>query len=86
MTVNASPASYRANATVRMTYSYSGPDSDTPQIFCKITDSDGNLVLERQLSGGRSGGFDFRVPAAASDHYDVQVFAYRNGRMLASGS
>ena len=86
MTVNASPGTYRANATVRITYAFSGGGTETPQLFAKITDSDGNLVLERQLAGGRSGGFDFKVPAAASDEYEVEVFAYQNGRVLASGT
>jgi hypothetical protein len=86
MTVNASPGTYRANATVRITYAFSGGGSEAPQLFAKITDSDGNLVLEKQLPGGKSGGFDFKVPAAASDEYDVEVFAYRSGRVLASGT
>jgi len=84
ITVNASPATFRANTTVRITYSYSSGDPETPQLFCQITDADGNLVKEMQLSGGRSGGFNFKVPAAASGEYDVKVFAYRNGKILAS--
>jgi len=84
MTVNASPGTYRANITVRITYSYTSGDPETPQLFCQITDADGNLVKEMQLTGGRSGGFNFKVPAAASGHYDVKVFAYRSGKIMAS--
>jgi len=84
MTVNASPVNYRANTTVRISYSYSSKDAETPQLFCRITDADGIVVLERQLPGGRSGAFNFKVPAAASDEYEVEVFAYRNGKVMAT--
>ncbi|MBM4249989.1 MAG: hypothetical protein FJ149_11300 [Euryarchaeota archaeon] len=86
LAVNANPQTFRANATVRISCTFSDAGTETPQLFCRITDNDGNLVLERQLSGGRTGAFDFKVPAADSDEYDIRVFAYHNGRILATGS
>lgn len=80
---SASPSTFKANTTVRISYTYSSPAPDTPQMFYQIMDADDNTIREAQLPDARSGGFDFKVPPAASEYYTIRVLAYGNGKLLA---
>jgi hypothetical protein len=80
---SASPSMFKANTTVRISYTYSSQGPDTPQMFYQIMDADDNTIREAQLPDARSGSFDFKVPPAASEYYIIRVLAYKNGKLLA---
>jgi len=86
LTINPDPPTYRPNSTVKVHYSYSSEGLDNPDLFYRVTDNDDNLLSEGKLPAGKTGTYNFRVPAAASETYYIMIYAIQDGRMAAYDS